>query len=291
MTEKDNQKHYYRFGTFTELGKQFRRWWNEFNKAQRAKKVFLEKIGAEEYTPEEQVYDTGVKTVTFPRDKQVDERIWRCVRTETDGTKEYVPNVMRRTGYMVLPRKGFRPSDTATRVYDKRLFAWPEAAVQYTLKEWAKIAGVSLTGDEQTDRQRVNEAMQHSTFAHYTDFYHPDYDPADPERQDKRARTPWWAREAVRIEVQRVSLPKVRLSSYYRMLQAQQPAVGMDAQGVQSVQEVSPIFFEWAGKFYCTCSRSCQHPDIEEISTEGFSAKMVVAREAEQIGKREERGS
>ena len=127
--------YYYRLNADTEAAGRLRQLLNAINQAQRAQVTFLKNIGAEGFKDdEERLMAGGVLCVSFPDDKKVDERIWRQAHKDLDGVQMWVPNVERRTGCIILPRRGFQPSDTWCRVYSKRPWSWAQSMSQYTLK-------------------------------------------------------------------------------------------------------------------------------------------------------------
>lgn len=272
--------YYYRLNADTEAAGRLRQLLNAINQAQRAQVTFLKNIGAEGFKDdEERLMAGGVLCVSFPDDKKVDERIWRQAHKDLDGVQMWVPNVERRTGCIILPRRGFQPSDTWCRVYSKRPWSWAQSMSQYTLKEWAQMAGVTLTGDKERDAERVTAELKDADFGHYTEFYHRDW---DPQVLDKKVRIPWWVREAVRLEVQIAKLPQVPISMFYRLMQAESPVPAGQTHAV--VSEMLPNFFELAGRYYISSSRPLRAEGLEEINRQKYAEKEQPFREAERIG-------
>lgn len=277
MTEK---MYYYRLNADSELGARLRQLLSEIQRAQRAQITFLKNVGAEGYNDDESLMAGGVLCVSFPADKKVNERIWRKSHKDADGVQMYVPNVERRTGYIILPRKGFKPSDTWCRVYDKRVYSWPQAVSQYTMKQWAEMAGVRLTGDKGKDAECVNEALQFAQFAHYQEFYIKEW---DPEVLEVHVKLPWWVREAVRLEVQRVKLPVVTVNIFYRLMQAGSPLP--EGQTFGRINERLPNFFEIGGKFYVSCSRELMAEGLEAITAQKYNSKAAIVQDAERMSR------
>lgn len=277
---KEQKKYYYRFDTSSELGMSFRRYWNECNKAARAAETYATKVGAKAYHQDASLMEGGVLFVTFEDDKTVDQRIWKSVGKATNGEEGWVPRCEHRQGVMMLPRRNFRPSNTAYRVYSKQLLGWKQVASEHSLQEWADIAGIGLTGDKEKDNICVEEVMKNGAFLRYTDLYTTDIDtgteyPLTHERGNgKRERMPLWAKRAIHLELQRLTLPTVSILSLYRMLQADMTN-GDNSSRVVRLPGWTPSSFMLYHNFYISTGLPCHHQDLQELTSVKFNSKLM----------------
>lgn len=279
----ENKRYYYRFNVGSELGKRFRQFWNVWQKADRARTVFLNKIGAKGYIDDERMLVGRVLAVSFAEDEKTDLRQWREVGKDGDGTPMYAPNVEHRTGFIVLPRKGFKPSDTAHRIYDRRIYGFRQVSMQMTAQEWATVAGIRLTGDKERDDKRLRNELADESLARYTDIYHPDYDPQSPECP---RRIPWWARQAVTVEILRLRLPVLSFESLYTLLQAESPLPEGKTHGI--VSEQVPNFFEWTGRYYVSSDRPLHADGLEPIEAVKYTTRQLEMERAHRAAQQQE---
>lgn len=300
------KKYCYRIDKNTRLGEEFRSWWNRFVKAEQAQQSFCRKVGADGWQDDEgRVLAGGVVAVSFPKGKKVDERQWRPSHKDADGVQMYVPAIEHRTGALLLPRRGFQPSSTATRLYDRRPCPWDLVQTQQTDEEWARQAGITLTGDQKTDRQLLVSSLSGKPCCPYIDLYHKDYDPLDdgkattpaapadetaegkadgsacgcgtatnpaPKRRNGRRVIPFWVREAIRIEMARLKLPTVTPQSLYTLLDA--PAVLPEGQQQAVITEFAPQFFEYNGFYWIAIPRAARHKGCIEVEEPTFAARL-----------------
>lgn len=283
------QKYYYRFDASSPLGKKFRSLWNECNKAERAADVFAKKVGAAAYYSSPSAFAGGVAAVVFGEGK-ANEKLWRSAGRTDDGEELWEPDVKQRNGVLVLPRRGFRPSDTATRIYSRRMSSWQEVKGIYTLREWAKLAGVEMpdlgggTAEHSKEalekvEKKVNEKMEKETFCQYIELYRDDAIPVDPKHPKRK--TPLYVSHSIRIEKERLLLPVVTVDRLYALLEADQSADKPDGDKPKLVQNVTPTFFEWGGRYYIGIEYPCKAEGLEPIIEATFQMKITTLRQAE----------
>lgn len=291
------QKYYYRFDASSQLGKKFRSLWNECNKAERAADVFAKKVGAAAYYSSPSAFAGGVAAVVFEEGK-ANEKLWRSAGRTDDGEELWEPDVKQRNGVLVLPRRGFRPSDTATRIYSRRMSSWQEVKGLNTLREWAAMAGVEMPiisgkniplDDQAKDmtkealekvEKKVNEKMEKEIFCQYIELYRDDAIPVDPKHPKRK--TPLYVSHSIHIEKERLLLPVVTVDRLYALLEADQSADKPDGDKPKLVQNVTPTFFEWGGRYYIGIEYPCKAEGLEEIEQGVYQVKMTTLRQAEE---------
>lgn len=274
-------KYFYRTSCTSSLGKQIRLYLHDCDKAEVAAEIFAKKIGAEAYYPSPMSFAGGVSYVTFPQGKKVNEKIWKKQKEQdADGADVYVPDVIHRRGALLLPRKDFRPSDTAYRIYDKRNCRWQDVRDLYKMTDWAGMIGMRLTDDKQKDAELLDERMSKELFRMFTELSRPGI----VITSDGRYKIPLIDREAIRIEHDRMRLPEVNANRLFRLLNID----FMDGQdnGMKIVQPVAPAFFEWADRYYIGSSYPCNHDDLETITQGTFNLKRTALRQAEEVIRR-----
>lgn len=281
------QKYFYRFDVGKDLGKEFRKFWNDCDKAERAANVFAEKCGAEQFYSSPAAFAGGVECLSFAKGTEVNTRMWRSVGKDADGIEMWEPNVKQRNGVLVLPRRGFQPSDTAQRIYNKRPSPWSEVCQVYTLEEWAEMAGVKLTGDKKQNVTAVTEKMKGEMFCKYIELYRDD---EEVNFDDNRCRMTHIARESIYIEKKRLMLPVVRTERLYALLQADLTD-GIKDGKPHLVQRNTPTFFEWGGRFYIGIDIPCRNEMLEEITESTYNMKKVALVTAERCKREEEKAS
>lgn len=279
-------KHYYRIQCPTELGKQFRKFWHDCNKAEKAAEIFAKKVGAEAYYTSPTAFAGGVACVSFKNEEKVNRKLWRPLGKDADGAEQWEPDVKHRNGVLLLPRKDFRPSDTANRVYSKRNSRFGEVRMAHTTQEWAAMIGLRMTGDVQRDAAALEEAMSKELFCRYTEVYRDDA--VATASMDRRYKLTWVARESIRIEVARMKLPVVSTERLLHLLEADLLDGMPDDGKPKFVRPVTPTFFEWADRYYIGVAYPCSHPDLEEITEGTYRLKMLALRQAEEARRMEE---
>ena len=277
------QRFFYRFDVGTELGKQFRKFWHDCDKAERTANIFAEKCGAEQYYSSPKAFAGGVVCVSFPKGKEVNSRLWRSLGKDEDGIEMWEPNVKQRNGALVLPRRRFQPSDTAQRIYQKHPSPWSEVCQIYTVEEWAEMGHVTLTGDKEKDTAAVVKKMTGEMFCRYIELYRDD---EEVNFVDNRCHMTYIARESIRIERERLKLPLVPTERLYEMMQAD-PTAGLKDGKPHVVRHSTPTFFEWGGRYYIGIDIPCKHKSLEEITEGTYNMKKVALVTAERA-KREE---
>ena len=88
-------RYYYRFDTSSALGKKFRSFWNECNKAERAAEVFAKKVGAVAYYSSPSAFAGGVAAVAFEEGKANENPSKEKVEVkEVEGRKNFNDKVV-----------------------------------------------------------------------------------------------------------------------------------------------------------------------------------------------------
>lgn len=263
------QKYYYIIDSATELGRQFRSFWNRCIKAERAAHDYCKRIGAETFYENQMAFAGGVGCVSFPEGAKVDKRVWRSLGRDGDGLEQWEPNVEHRDDVLRL-RNVDQHLDTScrNRIYSHKILSWPVVTHFHSPQEWAALYNITLTGEKENDLKVVNETLKDAVFVRYTLLYVKGYDPSDPKTGQKM---PSWVRQAISYERSRRKLPVVTVESFYTMMQGQLP-VSPDGKPV-IIRESTPTFFEWYGRYYVACSRPCTHPDLEESNQYTYNTK------------------
>ena len=284
------ERYYYRFSTSSQLGKKFRSFWNECNKAERAAEVFAKKVGAAAYYSSPSAFAGGVAAVAFEPGK-ANGKMWRSAGRTDDGEELFEPDVKQRNGVLVLPRRGFRPSDTATRIYSRRMSAWQDVKGIYTLREWAKLAGVEMpdlgggTAEHSKEalekvEKKVNEKMEKELFCQFIELYRDDEIPVDPTHP--RRKTPLYISQSIRIERERMLLPVVTVEKLYALMEADQSQDKPTDGKPKLVEPVTPTFFEWGGRYYIGIEYPCKAEGLEPIIEATYRMKMTTLRQSEE---------
>ena len=115
----EEKRYYYRFDTKSDMGKKFRRLWNRCIKADKARVIFQERVGAIAHCPNDAMFAGGVEGVFFADDAKVNREVWREVGRSDDGSICWLPICKKREGVLTLPKGAERPADTVTRLYGK----------------------------------------------------------------------------------------------------------------------------------------------------------------------------
>lgn len=285
------ERHFYRFDTSSALGKQFRTLWNECNKAERAADSFAKKVGAKTYYGNAAAFTGGVECVSFKEGTKINKKMWRMVGKDADGLEQWVPDVKHRSDVMVLPRKDFKPSDTATRIYSKQVLEWFMVKDRHTLEEWAKIANIKLTDDDDLNAYNVRKELENAYFVRYVELYRDD---EDSKPKDRRWKLSHVARESIRIERERLKLPIVKMSRFHQLLQADKSAV-MNEGKPTIVQESTPTFFEYNRHFYLGIDYPCLADGLTELSSKAYAQVrenlLKMQRDIEALAKSEAKGN
>lgn len=283
------KRYYYRFSTSSQLGKKFRSFWNECNKAERAAEVFAKKVGAAAYYSSPSAFAGGVAVVAFEPGK-ANKKMWRSAGRTDDGEELWEPDVKQRNGVLVLPRRGFKPSDTATRIYHRRLSSWQEVKGLLSLREWAQMIGVAMPDADASGvvakealekaERKVNERMEKEQFCRFIELYRDDEIPFDPTHPKRKA--PLYISQSIRIERERMLLPVVTVGKLYALMEADQSGDKPTDGKPKLVQNVTPTFFEWGGRYYIGIEYPCKAEGLEEIEQGVYQVKMTTLRQAEE---------
>ena len=252
-------KYYYRINKCSDLGKQFRSLWNDCIKAENAQKFYVERMGAKSFTESTMYFTGGVQELIFPADMTIDERTWQQAGKDSETQETlWVPNVRKSSGCVISPRRGWKPSHTATRIYATRPITWQQARLTYSTQKWAEIAYIQLSGDSEMDRQQVEESLCNEIFWNYVEIQ-------GSKDLLPRQRMPEWMRRAVSAERERLLLPVVRVERIYNLLQAE----FIDGKTPSS----TPTFFEYGGRYYIGVGCKCLHETLESITEGTYNLK------------------
>ena len=264
-------KYFYRFDSGSELGKKFRSFLYECDKANRAADTYCAKVGAKTFYGNESVFAGGVMCVGFAEGEKVDKRLWRSIGKDGDGYEMWEPNVKKREDVIILPRRDFRPSDTASRVYHKRPSRWQDVINMHSKGEWIEIAKTAVHGDAGKDWEKAVEKLSKEIFCKYVEIY-----VNDEQRREQATNPhyhmPLWMKRAIHLELQRIKLPTVNIQPLYAMLETDLTD-GKDVQKMKIVQPVTPIYFELYGRHYIGIDQPCNNAQLEAITPEKFNIK------------------
>lgn len=252
-------RYYYRIDKCSALGKQFRSLWNDCIKAEKAQESFARRIGAKSFTEPTAYFTGGVQELIFPADMTIDERTWQQAGKDSETQETlWVPNVRKSSGCVISPRKGWKPSSTATRIYGTKPMTWQQACLIYTTQKWAEMANIPLSGDAAQDRQQVEESLCNEIFWNYVEIQ-------GSKDLLPRQRMPEWMRRAVSAERERLLLPVVRVERIYKLLQAE------FTNG--KTPSSTPTFFEYGGRYYIGVGCKCLHENLESITEGTYNLK------------------
>lgn len=220
---------YYKFNMNSELGKAFRKVWRLCDKAERAADRFAAKVGAVTYYPVDTAFAGGVTCVAFKDNVCHKPKHWKSIGKDADGLVQYVPNVKQRHGALVLPDGDFKAGNAANRIYGK---------------------------------QPVRDQKGRMVLP-FVELY----------RDDEASRSKWKpkqmsldAKESIRIEKERLTLPTVSVMSILTLLQADMTG-GKGSDGKPHiVKPVTPTFFKYSRQIYVGCAYPCHAKDLKEIS-------------------------
>ena len=254
-------KHYYRCESTSEIGKRLRKLLNDCQKAERAQMDFGKKCGAESIVPVDQNFEGGVVGVVFGDETQVNKTVWTAIVKDKDGKTIWRPNCNRREGVVVTKDDKYRPSNTATRVYD------------YKHRSYAEVKHLVTMPEEQAKDKK---------FIRYVELYRKDTD--KPVREMSKLQ-----REAINLEHRRLMLPVVTPLRVFRLLQADMMDGTKEGERMNIVKPETPTFWEYGNHWYVGCSFPCKAEGLQEISSETYVSKRTdllrVQRDMEVLAK------
>ena len=258
-------KYYYRTNESSELGKKLKTLLYECDKANRAADTYCQKSGAKTFYDNPSMMAGGVVCVGFG-DQQPDLQLWRSVGKDGDGLEMFEPNCQKREDCIVLPRRDFRPSDTASRIYNKRPSKWTEVVSLHTREEWIKFSAINTTDDKDRDWERAVEKLHGEMFCRYIELYYND-EQLHEQATNVQYHMPLYMRRAIHLELQRLKLPVVSINTLYALLQ-----VSPDGDK-KIIQATVPVIFLHYGRYYIASDYPCQHPKLEVIEEGRFNIK------------------
>ena len=264
-------KNFYRFDVESELGKQMTKFWHQCIKADKAADNFARKFGGEgaAYYQDPNAFAGGVVYLICPKDKEINEEIWRKVSDNLNGDVVWEPNCKKRTDVLLIPHAGFRPSDTAMRIYNKHFSSWNEVKHMHTTEEWAEMAKIN-THDKPINDADIDKYLKDSVFVKYIEFY------GDQKPVNKRFNVAWTLKRAIETERQRMGLPTVRTEALLQLLQAR---IGDGKHPIVKLHTMTPTFFEYGGRYYLGTDYDCMHPQLVPITSRIYAQKMTEMRE------------
>ena len=285
--------YYYRCDSRSEIGKKLKRLLNDCQKAERAQMDFGRKCGAESIVPVDDNFEGGVIGVTFADDDKVNKTVWKEIVKDRDGKTIWRPNCEYREGVVISKNDRYRPSDTATRMFDYRQRTFAEVKHLYTAKQWYDLGRLFLTGHELTGNREEDEALVEKLlfekrFIKYVELYRTDTDKSIREMSKLQ-------REAINLEHKRRMLPVVTPLRVFSLLGADMMADMPEDKQTGFVKPDTPTFWEYAGYWYVGCVFPCKAEGLTEISSEAYSTKLTdlmrVKRDMEALAKSEAKGS
>ena len=264
-------KYYYRLNDSTELGKKLKSLLYECDKANRAADTYCQKVGAKTFYDNPSMMAGGVVCVGFG-DQQPDTKLWRSVGKDGDGLEMWEPNCQTREDCIILPRRDFRPSDTAARLYARRPSRFSEVVSLHTRDEWIQMAAINTTDDPQKDWRRAVAKLEQEGYWKYIELYYND-EQRQQSANDARYHQPLYMRRAIHLEYQRLKLPVVSIQTIYSLLQVDISDGNPNQKKV--VQATTPVIFLHYGRYYIGCDHPCNHPSLEAIEEGRFNIKKI----------------
>jgi len=267
-------KYYYKLPVDSSTGVQLEKFFFSCLKAEQAADKYAASMGAVAYHSHPSAFAGGVAYLVFP--KRFDEKTgkeetitdreqWRYVQT-LNGEDCWEPNCQQRIGCLVFDDKRFMPSDTATRIYRKKLSTWAEVRNIHTTEQWKQLAGIKLKGTEEENRKALDTALQDKTFVVYTEFF----GWQKPKKHGKPG-IPQSLRRAIKAERMRMRLPVVPVERLYSLLHAQI----IDADN--NTDTCTPVFFKYNNYYYIGIDFLCKAEAMEEIPSQMFVCKKNIA--------------
>ena len=271
------KRYYYRFVKTSGLGIRFRGFWNECRKAERAADTFAKKVGARMFYPDMRMVAGGVDAVVFPEGAKVDRRIWRSAGKDGDGMELWVPDVKKRRGAIALKEGERVPSHTASRVFDKRPAADATGGVAF--RDADATGGVAFRDADASGGVAFRDADASGTGADvgggttnrtrwgYTEIYRDD---EGARAGDKRYRLSRAAKESIRIEKERMLLPRVSADELLQVLRADVLADVPKDGKPHTVRICTPEMFEWKGFYWLSIAYPCKDEEMESVKREEY---------------------
>lgn len=223
------KNYYYKFSTTTKFGKAFLKLWRLCEKAEKAADKFAQKVGAVTFYPQDSAFAGGVACVAFKDNVCPKPDHWRSIGKDADKQEQWVPNVKQRIGTLVVSNAKAMPGNVANRIYGKR----------------------------PTVNQQGQLVLQ------YVELYRDDEASKSRSRGYKLSRA---AKESIRIEKERLTLPTVSVMSILNLLQADMTnGKGSDGKAV-IMKIVTPTFFKYSQQIYVGCAYPCKAEELKEIS-------------------------
>ena len=266
------EKHCYQFDADSTAGRMLRDFWRKADQAERKAERYAKKMGAESWYGSPEAFAGGVAYLVFPKAKdadgnarcKVDTEAWRKA-AEIEGECCYEPNVKMRTGVFLLPSDRFTPSNTATRIYQRKHCKLDDVSRLRTMRQWYEIGGIpwNPTHTDELRRSIIKQRLGRRTFVLYNEY--------EGMSQNKNA-----ARRAVRAEVMRVQLPVIANESFYRIFGVPAAAIPAEAD--------TPTFFIYHGQFHIRVPMKIDASHLEEITPERYTyCKNIAQYEARLI--------
>lgn len=285
--------YYYRCDSASEIGKRLKRLLNECQKAERAQMDFGRKCGAKSIVPVDDNFEGGVIGVTFADDKDVNKTVWKEIVKDRDGKTIWRPNCESRDGVVISKNDRYRPSDTATRMFDYKQHTFAEVKHLYTAKQWYDLGRQflserQLTGNLKEDAALIEKTLSEKRFIKYVELYRTDTDKSIREMSKLQ-------REAINLEHKRRMLPVVTPLRVFSLLDADMMADMPADKQTGFVKPELPAFWEYAGYWYVGCVFPCKAEGLTEISSEAYTTKLTdlmrVQRDMEALAKSDAKGS
>lgn len=262
-------KYYYRVNETSEIGKKLKSLLYECEKAERAAHTYCSKVGAETFYSDPSMLAGGVVCVGFG-DAEVDLKLWRSVGKDGDDLEMYEPNCQQQIGCIILPRRNFHPSDTASRIYYKRPSRFQEVVSLHTKEEWIKMAAIKTTKDKDKNWANAIAKLEKEMFWKYIELYYND-EQLNESAKNPRYSMPFYMRRAIHQELQRLRLPVVGIQSLYSLLHVDVSDGHPDEKKI--VKATTPIIFLHYGRYYIACDHPCLSEQLEAIEEGVFTIK------------------
>lgn len=286
MAKDEKKRYFYRCAAASPIGKQLRKLLNDCQKAERAQMVFGKKCGAESVVPVNDAFEGGVIGILFRDDSKVNRTVWKeIVKDEKDGKIIWRPNCEHREGAIVAKSERYRPSNTATRIY------------QYGQVEWERVkhlipagepTGTGAAAIPQPTEKDAKPQHTERRYVLYIELYREDTKKTVREMSKQQ-------RESISLERERMMLPVVTPQRVFALLQADMMADAKEGQKYVVVKPETPTFWEYNGWWYVGCAFPCNADGLEKISSQMYVSNRTellrLQRDMEAMAANEEKGS
>lgn len=243
-------KHHYKVPIDSPTGKELTRFLHQCDRCDNMSHRYVKKMGGQYFYSDTRYFEGGVSYISFPDNHPQDPKMWREVGTQhADGsfsaarepgykgpqaegdTAYYEPNVSKRVDWVEIPNADYRPQDTFDCIYNK-----------HPMERDGKLflQCVRFEYDEPPGRNG-----------------------SKPDRLRTASRS---VRRAIKAEVQRMTLPVVRVETLLSLLGAAMPDVPSG-----SPLTTTPTIFAFSDSYFVGCDYECSAEDLEPIAPQMYT--------------------